>query len=187
MNLTQEGVQEFKVFRYQFDAQYGKALGAVVSVVTKSGANDVRGSAFYFGRDDSLNARNAFAQPSRRSTNSGWGVSLGGPLVRNRTHAFGAYESDHQDTARIVALSASNPFAARENGIFPARSDERMAVLKIDHRFSDAHSAFVRYVYDNQDGERSLLNPTRIPVKSTSSTARTAWSARRTGQSRRAS
>ena len=61
MNLTQEAVQEFKVFRYQFDAQYGKALGAIVSVVTKSGANDVRGSTFYFGGDDALNERNAFA------------------------------------------------------------------------------------------------------------------------------
>ena len=160
MNLTQEGVQEFKVFRYQFDAQYGKALGAVVSVVTKSGANDVRGSTFYFGRDDSLNARNAFAPTNPPFDEQRLGLSIGGPLVRNRTHAFGAYESDHQDTARIVALSASNPFAGRENGIFPARSDERMAVVKIDHRLSGAHSAFVRYVYDNQDGERSLLNPT---------------------------
>jgi Carboxypeptidase regulatory-like domain len=156
MNLTQEAVQEFKVFRYQFDAQYGKALGAVVSVVTRSGANDVRGSAFYFGRDDSLNATNAFAPTKPPFDEQRLGLSLGGPLIRNRSHVFGAYESDHQDTARIIALSASNPFAGRENGIFPARSDERMAVVKIDHRLSVAHSAFVRYVYDDQDGERSV-------------------------------
>lgn len=159
INLTQEAVQEFKVFRYQFDAQYGRALGAVVSVVTRSGANDVRGSGFYFGRDDSLNAPNAFAPTEPPFDEQRWGLSLGGPLVKNRTHVFGAYESDHQNTARIVALSAPNPFASRENGIFPARTDERMAVIKLDHRFAGAHSAFVRYVYDNQDGERSLLNP----------------------------
>jgi hypothetical protein len=159
MNLTQEGVQEFKVFRHQFDAQYGNALGAVVSVVTRSGSNNARGSAYYFGRDDSLNARNAFARTNPPFDEQRFGLSAGGPLIRNRTHVFGAYESDHQDTARIVALSASNPFAARENGIFPARLDEGMAVVKLDHRFSAAHSAFVRYAYDNQDGERSL-NPT---------------------------
>jgi hypothetical protein len=159
INLTQEAVQEFKVFRYQFDAQYGRALGAVVSVVTRSGANDIRGSGFYFGRDDSLNAPNAFAATKPPFDEQRWGLSLGGPLIKNRTHVFGAYESDHQDTARIVAHSASNPFASRENGIFPARFDERMAVLKVDHRFNGAHSAFVRYVYDNQDGTRSLLNP----------------------------
>ena len=160
MNLTQEAVQEFKVFRYQFDAQYGNALGAVVSVVTRSGGNDIRGSAFFFGRDDSLNAQNAFARTTPPFDEQRAGVSAGGPLVRNRTHAFAAYESDHVDTARIVALSASNPFASRENGIFPARSDERMAVVRMDHRFAGAHSAFARYAYDNQDGERSLLNPT---------------------------
>src|SRR5688572_19509613 len=159
INLTQEAVQEFKVFRYQFDAQYGRALGAIVSVVTRSGANELRGSGFYFGRDDSLNAPNAFADTKPPFDEQRWGLSLGGPLIRNRTHVFGAYESDHQDTARIVAHSASNPFASRENGIFPARSDERMAVIKIDHRLPGAHSALVRYVYDDQDGERSLLNP----------------------------
>jgi hypothetical protein len=159
MNFAQEGVQEFKVFRYQFDAQYGNALGAVVSVVTRSGGNDVRGSAFFFGRDDSLNARNAFAPTTPPFDEQRAGVSAGGPVIRNLTHAFAAYESDHVDTARIVAHSAANPFASRENGTFPARTDERMAVVRVDHRFSGAHSGFVRYAYDNQDGERSLLNP----------------------------
>ena len=160
MNLTQEGVQEFKVFRYQFDAQYGRALGAIVSVVTRSGANDVHGSGFYFGRDDSLNARNAFAPAKPPFDEQRWGLSLGGPLVRNRTHMFGAYEADHQDTARIVALGPSNLFASRENGVFPAHNDERMVVVKIDHGFASAHRASVRYAYDNQGGERSLLTPT---------------------------
>jgi len=107
MNLTQEGVQEFKVFRYQFDAQYGKALGAVVSVVTGSGANDVRGSEFYFGRDDSLNARNAFAPTKPPFDEQRLGLLVRGPLIRNRSHLFGASESDHLDTVRVVALSAS--------------------------------------------------------------------------------
>jgi hypothetical protein len=160
MNLTQEAVQEFKVFRHQFDTQYGNALTAVVSVVTRSGTNDARGSASYFGRDDSLNARNAFAPTKPPFDEQRLALSLGGPLIRNRTHVFGAYESDHQDTARIIGLSASNPFAARENGIFPARVDETMAVVKLDHRFSGANSAVVRYAYDRQEGERSLLNPT---------------------------
>ena len=61
MNFTQEAVQEFKVFRNQFDAEYGNALAAVVTVVSKSGTNQVSGSGFYFGRDRALNATNAFA------------------------------------------------------------------------------------------------------------------------------
>src|SRR5262245_49461736 len=61
INVTQDAVQEFKVFRNQFDAQYGAALSAVVTVVTKSGGNDVSGSGFYFGRDQKFNATNYFA------------------------------------------------------------------------------------------------------------------------------
>src|SRR5437762_7480281 len=61
INLSQDAVAEFKVYRNQFDAQYGKATTAVVSVVTKSGTNRMSGSGYYFGRDKSLNATNAFA------------------------------------------------------------------------------------------------------------------------------
>ena len=61
INMPQDAVQEFKVFRNQFDAQYGSALNAVVNVVSKSGGNAYTGTGYYFGRDKSLNARNAKA------------------------------------------------------------------------------------------------------------------------------
>ena len=160
INLTQESVKEFKVFRYQFDAQYGNALNAVVSVVTKSGGNRMDGSAFYFGRDDALNARNAFAQGKPPFDEQRLGGTLGGPLARNRTHLFGTYESDSVDTVRIIALPASSPFASRENGVFPATSDDRMAVLKLDHRFSPAHSTILRHAYAWQSINRLNGSPT---------------------------
>ncbi len=150
INLTQESVQEFKVFRYQFDAQYGNALNAVVSVVTRSGGNRVDGSAFYFGRDEALNARNAFAQGKPPFNDQRVGGAVGGPIARNRTHVFGTVELDDVDTARIIAFPASSPFAERENGAFPASSDDRMAVVKLDHRWSPEHSAFARYAYATQ-------------------------------------
>jgi hypothetical protein len=59
INLSQDSVAEFKVFRNQWDAEYGGALAAIVNVVTKAGTNRQSGSAYYFGRDDSLNAKNA--------------------------------------------------------------------------------------------------------------------------------
>ena len=160
INLTQESVKEFKVFRYQFDAQYGNALNAVVSVVTKSGGNRMDGSAFYFGRDDALNARNAFAQGKPPFDEQRLGGTVGGPLARNRTHLFGTYESDSVDTVRIIALPASSRFASRENGVFPATSDDRMAVLKLDHRFSPAHSTTLRYAYAWQSINRLNGSPT---------------------------
>ena len=90
INVTQDAVQEFRVFRNHFDAQYGNALTAVVSVVTKSGTNQVRGSGFYFGRDNKLNAKNYFATTKPPFNQTRVGGSLGGPIARNRTHYFAA-------------------------------------------------------------------------------------------------
>src|SRR5688572_25517436 len=160
INVTQESVQEFRVFRHQFDAQYGNALNAVVSVVTRAGGKQFQGSAFYFGRDDTLNARNAFAQRKPPFDEQRAGGAIAGPLARNRTHLFATYERDHVDTARIIALPASNRFATRENGIFPARVDEHMVALRLDHQISDAHNAFVRYTHDDQTSIRNNVAPT---------------------------
>lgn len=155
VNVSQDAVQEFKVFRNQFDAQYGAALAAVVTVATKSGTNNLHGTGYYFGRDDALNARNAFQRTVPVYNQKRTGGSLGGPLRRNRTHYFGAYEYTGVEKQNIIALPASNPFASAENGAFPATSREHMAVGKLDHRFSDRWSAFLRYAFDDQYATRT--------------------------------
>ena len=111
INLSQDAVQEFKVFRNQFDAQYGNALTAVVAVVSKSGTNQFHGSGYYFGRDDSLNAKNVFARVKPEYQQGRVGGSLGGPLLRNKTFFFTSYEYNDVNDVRIIALPASNPFA----------------------------------------------------------------------------
>jgi outer membrane receptor protein involved in Fe transport len=155
VNISQDAVQEFKVFRNQFDAQYGAALAAVVTVVTRSGTNDLSGTGYFFGRDDSLNARNAFQRSVPVYEQQRTGGSIGGPIFRNRSHFFGAYEFNHVDNQKIIALPASNPFSARENGEFAAGSREHMAVVKLNHRFTDNTSAFLRYAFDDQWATRT--------------------------------
>lgn len=150
MNFTQEAVQEFKVFRNQVDAEYGGALSAAVTVLSKSGTNAFKGSGFYFGRDRRFNAKNVYAKTKPAFSQQRYGGSLGGPVLRNRTHFFSAYEYSNVDTVRIIALPAVNPFAARENGTFPAGSTNHMVDTKVDHRFGDRHSLTARYSYDNQ-------------------------------------
>ncbi len=148
INLGQDAIAEFKVFRNQFDAQYGKATTAVVSVVTKSGTNRMSGTGYYFGRDKELNAKNAFAVnvPDFKQTRLGY--SLGGPIAQNRTHFFSAFETLIQNTASIVALPASNPFASMENGTYPKKLRRRNFDGRVDHRFNDQHNMYVRYAYD---------------------------------------
>jgi hypothetical protein len=150
INMTQDAVQEFKVMRNQFDAQYGAALTAVMNVVTKSGTNNLSGTAFWFGRNQDFNARNYFATGNPDYAQVRDGGSLGGPIVHDKTHFFGAYEYNNVDRTTIVALPSANPFAAAFNGQFPSGNKNYMADAKVDHRFNNNHSSYVRWAYDNQ-------------------------------------
>ena len=160
INLSQDAIAEFKVFRNQFDASYGKATTAVVSVATKAGTNQLSGTGYYFGRDKALNATNAFAtqDPPFKQTRAGY--SLGGPIVQNRTHFFSAYEGLFVDTANIVALPPSNPFAAADNGTFAKNQRRRNFDARVDHRFNDKHNMYVRYAYDFY-GDYAPVKPLR--------------------------
>lgn len=155
MNFTQEAVQEFKVYRNQFDAEFGGALAAVVSVVSKSGTNSVTGSAMYFGRDKALNAKDFFVESKPPFSQKRLGGSVGGPLKRNQTHFFAAYEYNDVATQNVIALPPSNPFASAQNGIFGSGSTDHMVDGRVDHRFSNAHSMYMRYAYDNLSSLRT--------------------------------
>ena len=150
VNVSQDAVQEFKVFRNQFDAQYGAALVAVVSVATKSGTNRYSGSGYYFGRDQKLDATNAFSTTKLPFDQTRVGGSFGGPIKMNKTHFFGAMEKLNVNNTTLVSLPTTNPFASLENGMFPTPTRERMGDVKVDQQFSGTHSLFVRYAYNNQ-------------------------------------
>jgi len=155
MNFTQEAVQEFKVYRNQFDAEYGGALAAVVSVVSKTGSKHYSGSAMYFGRDRALNSQDFFTTTKPPFSQKRAGGSLGGPIAQNKTQFFGAYEYNGSNTTNVIALPSANPFAAVQNGVFPADNIDHMANGRVDHRFNDHHSFYVRYAYDNQTKQRT--------------------------------
>ena len=160
INMSQDAIAEFKVFRNQFDAQYGKATTAVVTVVTKSGTNRLAGTGYYFGRDRALNATNAFATSTPPFKQTRLGYSLGGPLAQDRTHFFTAYEGLFVNSADIVSLPSSNPFAATENGTFDRRNRRRNFDGRVDHRLNEAHNMYVRYAYDFY-GDYAPVKPNR--------------------------
>jgi len=156
INIGQDAVQEFKVYRGQFDAQYGHALNAVVTVVTRSGTNQFSGRGIYFGRDNTLNARNPLASEILPFDEQRAGASLGGPLVRDRSHFFASYERDNVDNVRLIALPPSNPLATTENGVFPAAGDNQTVAVRLDHRLDATQTLSVRYGSDSQQSLRSV-------------------------------
>ena len=97
--VSQEAVQEYQVTTNSYLPEFGRATGGIVNVVTKSGTNDLRGNVFGFIRDKSIQARNPFApiidgDPDKRPpfTRVQYGATLGGPILKERTFFFGAFE-----------------------------------------------------------------------------------------------
>src|SRR5207247_3263223 len=91
--LGVETIQEFRVVTNAFSADYGRAMGGVVSIATKSGSNQVHGSGFEFFRDSRMDARNFFdvAAPPP-FTRHQFGGTVGGPIRRNNIFFFAGYE-----------------------------------------------------------------------------------------------
>ncbi len=114
--LGVEAVQEFNVLRDSYGAEYGKRPGAQVIIVTRSGTNQLHGSAYEFLRNNALDAPNYFDQgsapPFQRNQ---FGASLGGPLKKDRTFLFGNYEGFrqhlHQTSVAFVPDLASRAAA----------------------------------------------------------------------------
>jgi carboxypeptidase family protein/TonB-dependent receptor-like protein len=159
INLSQDSVAEFKVFRNQWDAEYSGALAAIVNVVTKSGTNRQSGSAYYFGRDDALNAKNAYATRKPPFQQVRVGASNGGAIVQSRTHYFVSYEQQKTESANITALPPSNPFATLENGIYPNFTKDKNLMARLDHRLNEGHGMYVRYAVGDwirDDGDRPV-------------------------------
>ncbi len=91
-------LQEFRILTNTYSAEYGRAAGGVFLAISKSGTNDLHGSAWEYLRNDTLNARNFFAASKPFLRQNQFGVSAGGPVVipgyngRNRTFVFGSYQ-----------------------------------------------------------------------------------------------
>jgi hypothetical protein len=135
-NLGVDAIQEFSVLTSNYSAEYGKTSGGVVNAITRSGTNQLHGSAYEFLRNSALDARNFFDRgsipPFKRNQ---FGVSAGGPILKDRTFFFADYEGIRQSlgitqvgtvpspAARLGNLSTGkvtvDPAAQKYLGFFP--------------------------------------------------------------------
>jgi len=114
-----DSIEEFRVISNSFDAEYGRNSGAVVNVVTKSGTNDLHGSAYEFFRNDVLNAHGFTFQPTSKPPfkQNQFGGTLGGPIKKDKTFIFGSYEG-RRIVRGIVSQSVPVPTADDYSGTF---------------------------------------------------------------------
>ena len=95
MNLSPDAVEEFRIITNNMSAEYGRSGGAVISVITRGGSNDLHGSAFWFLRNDNLDASNTFesrAGSQAEFKRHQFGGTVGGPIVQNHLFWFGSYQ-----------------------------------------------------------------------------------------------
>ncbi|MFZ0430569.1 MAG: TonB-dependent receptor [Acidobacteriota bacterium] len=117
--LGLESVKEFRIVTTNFSAEHGTKSGGLIQVVSKSGTNRFRGSAYWYHRNDAFDARDFF-DPGGESDfrRNQYGLSLGGPLVRNRMFFFLNYEGLRERKAETS--SGVTPTADARQGVIPS-------------------------------------------------------------------
>jgi outer membrane receptor protein involved in Fe transport len=169
--FSQDAVQEFQVNRNAYSAEYGRAGGAVINVVTKSGTNEFHGSAFEFYRDKNLNA-NSYTnktvvpirarQPFRVNQ---FGGSLGGPLQKDKAFFFVSYDGQRQTIPNPVVLvlptnlptdadtQAGLATVQGKAGSYEQTRNQDVFLAKLDYQLDPRHRLTVRYNHQNFTGQ----------------------------------
>lgn len=122
--ISQEAVQEFQIIMGNYNAEYGRATGGVVNIVTKNGGNKLHGDAFGYFRNKSFQARNAFSgqiDTDPTSSTSGQlipvkqaytrvqtGLTLGGPIKKDKTFFFASYEYTQREETGFSSIGINN-------------------------------------------------------------------------------
>jgi len=134
-----ESIKQVQVLTNRFSAEFGESLAAVTSAVTKAGTNQFRGTGLFQLQDDAMNAPPVFAPTKPPSSSQQFGITLGGPLIKDRTHFFGSYEGRRSRNRNIVVSPAA--FEAT----VPDDEDEHLAFFRVDHQISGQHAMTARY------------------------------------------
>ncbi|HEV8148454.1 MAG TPA: hypothetical protein VGP79_18820, partial [Bryobacteraceae bacterium] len=173
MQLPLEAVQEFIISTQRFSAVNGRSEGAAISVITKSGTNQVHGSLYFFDRDKPFNTLNYFEKKENGGSGTKsdfsrqqFGGSIGGPVRKDKDFLFFAYERQREQTA-IVAdptafreLSLVTFLGAKPQATYPTPYFDTRYNGRFDHRFNDKHSMFGSYSSQSNKGENDQIAAT---------------------------
>ncbi len=154
MNFSQEVVQEFQLSSTNYDLSTGITSVGSVNIVTRSGGNQFHGSGYYFFRDHNMAAypglkRNALG-PNPFFARRNPGVSVGGPIIKDRLFFFANYEYMNQTQVFTVQPDLPSVSGLAGNFLSPYRAHEFS--LKFDLKLNDKHNLFARYSHDQNKG-----------------------------------
>ena len=166
-----ENIQEFRVESSNYPAEFGTGTGGQVSVVTKSGGNQIKGSLFEYVRNNAFDARNFFDTTKSPLHLNQFGGSVGGPIIKEKMFFFASYEGLQQRagvnligtvpsaSARLRAVpsiagvvnafpkgrsATANPDLdlAQTNAV--TSLTEHYSSIRLDYRFNDKYTLYAR-------------------------------------------
>ena len=165
-NFNLEAVQEFKIQTQQYKAEYGRSTGGVLSVVTKTGTNDLAFTAYGYFRDRELNSRTETEKRSGLEKSEyerqQWGATLGGPIVTDRAHYFATYEQTDRTTAFVV--NTGGIFPELDGDAFPLPFEDKLFTGKVTLEPSESQFLQARIGYQDTAGEKYAANPLSTPA-----------------------
>ena len=120
--VSQEAVQEFQIITNNYAAEYGRAAGGVVNIITRSGSNDFHGDVFGYLRNRNFQAVNPFSTvPNPAYTRVQGGVAFGGPIKKDKTYYYFAYEITRRHETGFSSIGQGNfglePFDTTQVGL----------------------------------------------------------------------
>ena len=171
-------VEELQVVTSGGQAEFGRALGGYVNILTKSGTNTLHGDFYGYLRNSRFNAANALSNTALPVTQAQYGASIGGPVIRDRTFYFANFEQKALNQSGLVTISPANVAAVNarltavgypgpliSTGIYPNPVHSTNFLAKVDHRFSgrdqfSARYSLYRVTSTNSRGAGGLSAPT---------------------------
>jgi len=179
---SQEAAKEFRVLNSTYLAEYGRALGGFVNIVTKSGTNQGTGSLYDFWMDDALAARSILNQPGEDTLKlNQFGGTYGGPITTDRTFFFLNYEGQLRKQSNRFSKVVLDNLALLNSvrvplGLRPETTDQVLDnhynsfLAKVDHHLNGQHTLSMRYNILDSSTDNFLGGGGR--ASPTSSTAR---------------
>ncbi len=174
--IPQESIKEFQVVAAGYSAEFGRSSGGIINVVTKSGTNQLRGTAFYLLRPEQLSVNHKFVKAIERENNQKvvaaptqqqFGGSVGGPFIKNKLFYFASYEQQRFRADRNVIFSLGNItrssanqeaydyFKSLETG-YQLTNDAALGLGRIDWNINSANSINFRFSANRGVGRNSV-------------------------------
>lgn len=158
-NFSQESVQEFQISTFNYDLSTSVTSVGSVNVVSRSGTNDIHGSAFMYYRDHNVAAFPGFGRDPNRfqdpTLNDPFfarrqaGGSLGGPIKKDKLFWFFNFENNNQDG--VFTVNNNHAIFSQYDHVAPNPLSAKQANAKFDWKVNDKHNAFIRLSTDNND------------------------------------